>query len=244
MGIFLQVLPHQLRLIDRFQLNFLDFTGLNTTNVASKMVGLSKAFAEISSSFGFSMWTYTKNFCFTTFVGLKSCADDFDQNFCRVREPFSKHLGCSMKRLYVLSCLILASIIDPSVAGATSGESTGECKKGSEGHLCRAENGDPHAMFKVGRAAYMEGRETGDLSKAYKWAWDSKELGDRWGRQLLKMIYINTNLHHDPVEAHRWLTRALNEGNKRLDYVIIWKDRLEITMTKEQIQEANSQTLD
>ena len=190
------------------------------------------------------MWTYGKTFCFTTFVGLKNWDGDFDQNFFRIRKPFSKHLVYSMKRLYVLSCLILASVVDLSVAGATSGESAGECPKGSEGHLCRAENGDPHAMFKVGRAAYLEGRETGDLSKAYKWAWDSKELGDRWGRQLLKMIYINTNLHHDPVEAHRWLTRALNEGNKRLDYVIIWKNRLEATMTKEQIQEANSQTLD
>ena len=190
------------------------------------------------------MWTYGKTFCSTTFVGLKNWDSDFDQNFFRIRELFSKHLVYSMKRLYVLSCLILASIVDPSVAGATSGESAGEWPKGAEGHLCRAENGDPHAMFKVGRAAYLEGRETGDLSKAYKWAWDSKELGDRWGRQLLKMIYINTNLHHDPVEAHRWLTRALNEGNKRLDYVSIWKNRLETTMTKEQIQEADSQALD
>jgi len=141
-----------------------------------------------------------------------------------------------MKALLCFFSVALASISLSAIAA--------DCPSGSDGHLCRAENGDAHAMFKVAREEYMEGRETGDLSKAYKWAWDSKELGDRWGRQLLKMIYINTNLHHDPVEAHRWLTRALNEGNKRLDYVIIWKDRLEITMTKEQIQEANSQTLD
>ena len=200
--------------------------------------------AKISSPSVFFIWTDGKIFCFTTFAGLKNWDGYFDQNFFRIREPFSKHSVYSMKLLYVLSCLILASVVDLSVAGATSGEPAGECPKGSEGHLCRAENGDPHAMFKVGRAAYLEGRETGDLSKAYKWAWDSKELGDRWGRQLLKMIYINTNLHHDPVEAHRWLTRALNEGNKRLDYVIIWKNRLETTMTKDQIQEADSQALD
>ena len=171
--------------------------------------------AKISSPSVFFIWTDGKIFCFTTFAGLKNWDGYFDQNFFRIREPFSKHSVYSMKLLYVLSCLILASVVDLSVAGATSG-----------------------------RAAYLEGRETGDLSKAYKWAWDSKELGDRWGRQLLKMIYINTNLHHDPVEAHRWLTRALNEGNKRLDYVIIWKNRLETTMTKEQIQEADSQALD
>ena len=90
-----------------------------------------------------------------------------------------------------------------------------DCPSGAEGHLCRAESGDPHAMFKVARAAYMEGRETGDLSEAYEWAWKSKKGGDRWGRQILKMIYINANLHHDPVEAHRWLTRGVNEGNRK-----------------------------
>ena len=56
-----------------------------------------------------------------------------------------------------------------------------DCPSGAEGHLCRAESGDPHAMFKVARAAYMEGRETGDLSEAYEWAWKSKKGGDRWG---------------------------------------------------------------
>ncbi len=132
-----------------------------------------------------------------------------------------------------------------------------DCPSDSEGHLCRAENGDAHAMFKVARAAYMEGRETGDLSKAYKWAWDSKQLGDRWGRNLLKMIYINANLHHDPVEAHRWLARGLSEGKQKEEgeedgsppdsaqkVVILWIRRLEATMTKEQIEEANSQTLE
>ena len=133
-----------------------------------------------------------------------------------------------------------------------------DCPSGAEGHLCRAESGDPHAMFKVARAAYMEGRETGDLSEAYEWAWKSKKGGDRWGRQILKMIYINANLHHDPVEAHRWLTRGVNEGTRKKEegaanqgpadaghnVLILWLMRLEQTMTKAQIDEANSQVLD
>jgi len=144
-----------------------------------------------------------------------------------------------------------------AMAGISFSTIAAECPSGSEGHLCRAENGDAHAMFKVARAAYMEGRETGDLSKAYKWAWDSKQLGDRWGRNLLKMIYINANLHHDPVEAHRWLARGLSEGKRKEEgeedssppdsaqkVVILWIRRLEATMTKEQIEEANSQTLE
>ena len=135
-------------------------------------------------------------------------------------------------------CFIWISMvaISPSAFAA-------ECPSGSDGHLCRAEKGDAHAMFKVARAAYLEGRETGDFSPAYKWAWESKKLGDRWGRQILKMIYINSNLHHDPIEAHRWLTRAIGEG-KRNEYDILWKQRLEALMTREQIEEANSHTLD
>ena len=103
----------------------------------------------------------------------------------------------------------------------------------------------------------MEGRETGELSEAYEWAWKSKEGGDRWGRQILKMIYINANLHHNPVEAHRWLTRGVNEGNRKKEegtadrgpadsghkVVILWLMRLEKTKTKAQIEEANSQVL-
>ena len=155
-----------------------------------------------------------------------------------------------MKTLLCFFSVALASISLSAIAA--------DCPSGAEGHLCRAETGDAHAMFKVARAAYMEGRETGDLSEAYDWAWKSKTGGDRWGRQILKMIYINANLHHDPVEAHRWLTRGVNEGNRKKEegeadsgpadsghkVVILWLMRLEETMTQEQIDEANSQTLD
>ncbi len=155
-----------------------------------------------------------------------------------------------MKALLCFFSVALASISLSAIAA--------DCPSGAEGHLCRAETGDAHAMFKVARAAYMEGRETGDLSEAYEWAWKSKKGGDRWGRQILKMIYINANLHHDPVEAHRWLMRGVNEGNRKKEegeadsgpadsghkVVILWLMRLEETMTKEQIDEANSQTLD
>ena len=116
-----------------------------------------------------------------------------------------------------------------------------ECPSGPEGNMCKAESGDMYAMYMIARAAYLEGRETGDLSEAYKWAWQSKELGFRGGRMVLKMIYLNAGVHNDPVEAHRWLTRAVNEGQ---DYVAIWKRRQETTMTSDQIQEANSQILE
>ena len=152
-----------------------------------------------------------------------------------------------------LLCFVLLAI-----SGIILSATAADCPSGIEGHRCKAENGDAHAMFQVGREEYMKGRETGDLSKAYKWAWDSKELGNRWGRNLLKMIFINATLHHDPVEAHRWITQAINETQRKIEsgeelsdradstdkIAILWLMRLEKTMTKEQIAEANSQTLD
>ncbi len=138
-----------------------------------------------------------------------------------------------MKRtLYFMSLAMIAMSASTALA---------ECPSGPEGNLCKAESGDMRAMYMVAREAYLEGREIGDFSEAYKWAWESKELGFRGGRMVLKMIYLNAGVHNDPVEAHRWLTRAVNEGQ---DYVVIWKRRQETTMTSEQIAEANSQTMD
>lgn len=141
-----------------------------------------------------------------------------------------------MKRShYFLSLALIAMTASIALAALA------QCPSGPKGDLCLAENGDMHAMYRVAREAYLEGRKTGDFSEAYKWAWQSKELGFRGGRMVLKMIYLNAGVHNDPVEAHRWLTRAVNEGE---DYVVTWKERLEATMTSEQIAEANSQTMD
>jgi len=131
--------------------------------------------------------------------------------------------------------------ISLAIMAMASAPASAECPSGPEGNMCKAENGDMYAMYMIARAAYLDGRETGDLSDAYKWAWQSKELGFRGGRMVLKMIYLNAGVHNDPVEAHRWLTRAVNEGQ---DYVAIWKRRQETTMTDEQIQEANSQIIE
>ena len=132
--------------------------------------------------------------------------------------------------------VLLFTVITAATVAASA-----ECPSGPKGNLCKAENGNMHAMYMVARAAYLEGRETGDLSKAYKWAWESKKLGFRGGKMVLKMIYLNSGLHDNRVEAHRWLTRAINAGE---DYVITWRKRLEATMSPEQVVEANSQTID
>jgi TPR repeat protein len=112
------------------------------------------------------------------------------------------------------------------------------CPPGPEGNRCKAENGDPRAMYLIGREAYDEARTTGDFSEAYMWASRSKEGGFLGGRMLLKMVYLQAGegLHHDYVEAHRWLNAAIADGD---EYLVPWERRLEAKMTPEQIAEAH-----
>lgn len=110
-----------------------------------------------------------------------------------------------------------------------------DCPPGPEGNLCRAENGDVHAMYIVGREAYDAARDTGDFSEAYRWASQARTAGFLGGRMLFKMIHLQAGQgrHHDNVEAHQWITKAIAEGD---DYLIPWKRRLEAIMTPEQIK--------
>ena len=122
-----------------------------------------------------------------------------------------------------------------TVAGPAGAEG---CPTGPVGNRCRAENGDPRAMYLVGREAYDEARTTGDFSEAYMWALRSKEAGFLGGRMLFKMVHLQAGegLHHDYVEAHRWLSAAIADGD---EYLVPWERRLEAKMTPEQIAEAH-----
>lgn len=112
-----------------------------------------------------------------------------------------------------------------------------DCAKGPEGNLCKAENGDPHAMYMIGREAYDAARESGDYSEAYVWASKARAAGFLGGRMLFKMIHLQAGQgeHQDLVEAHAWISSAIAEGE---DYLVPWKRRLEARMTPEQLAEA------
>ena len=112
-----------------------------------------------------------------------------------------------------------------------------DCPAGPEGNLCKAEHGDVHAMYLVGRAAYDTARESGNFSEAYRWASRAREAGFLGGKMLFKMIHLQAGqgAHHDYVEAHQWITKALAEGE---DYLVPWKRRLEAIMTPEQLKAA------
>jgi hypothetical protein len=131
---------------------------------------------------------------------------------------------------------VVAPILAVTLIAGMAQAALAECASGPEGNLCKAENGDRHAMYMVGREAYDAARETGDYSEAYRWASQSREAGVLGGKMLFKMIHLQAGqgLHHDPVEAHNWISTAIAEGE---DYLMRWKVRLEAQMTPEQLAE-------
>ena len=112
-----------------------------------------------------------------------------------------------------------------------------ECAPLPAGMKCAAENGDPRAMYMVGREAYEKARETGDFSEAHMWATRAKEAGFLGGKMLYKMVHLQAGagLHRDFVEAHGWLSAAIEGG---ADYLVPWRRRLEAKMTDDQIAQA------
>lgn len=132
-----------------------------------------------------------------------------------------------------LAALFLALIIGAGVAQAAMED----CAPGPEGNLCKAEHGDVHAIYMIGREAYAKARETGNYSEAYRWAAQAREAGFLGGRMLFKMIHLQAGkgAHHDYVEAHQWITKAIAEGE---EYLVPWKRRLEAIMTPEQLKAA------
>lgn len=112
-----------------------------------------------------------------------------------------------------------------------------ECAPLPEGMLCAAENGDPRAMYIVGREAYEKARQTGDFSEAHKWAVRAKEADFLSGRMLYKMVHLQAGdgHHQDFVEAHGWLSQAIDDGS---EYLVPFRRRLEAKMSREQIAQA------
>ena len=132
----------------------------------------------------------------------------------------------------------LAAPLFALVLGAGAAQAAMEdCPPGPDGNLCKAEHGDVHAMYVVGREAYDAARDTGDYRDAYRWASRAREAGFLAGKMLFKMIHLQAGqgAHHDYVEAHQWITQAIAEGD---DYLMPWKRRLEAIMTPEQRQAA------
>jgi TPR repeat protein len=137
-----------------------------------------------------------------------------------------------------MSKIILSLGLASLIAAGTGFAAQAQCPPLPEGMLCAAENGDPRAMYMIGREAYDKARQTGDFSAAYLWAKRAKEAGFLGGKMLYKMVHLQAGdgLHHDYVEAHQWLSQAIADGD---EYLVPWRRRLEAKMTAEQIAQAH-----
>ena len=132
---------------------------------------------------------------------------------------------------------IMAPLFALTLVAGAAHAAMEDCAPGPEGNLCKAENGDPAAMYMVGREAYEAALDSGDYSDAYMWATRAREEGFLGGKMLFKMIHLQAGqgAHKDPVEAHGWISKAIGDGE---DYLVPWKRRLEARMSPEQLAEA------
>jgi TPR repeat protein len=134
--------------------------------------------------------------------------------------------------------LLMASTLAPwtgEFVPATAAEP--DCPPAPDKVPCLAERGDPRAMYMMGRRAFADGRESGDLTEALQWALEAAEKGYRSGNMLLKMIYLQLGegTHRDFVQAYVWLSEAIDDGD---DYLLPWRKRLVGKMTLEQLAQA------
>jgi TPR repeat protein len=151
--------------------------------------------------------------------------------------PPTVHTTSFMRRkstiLATLTGLALATVLGGSAHAADESE----CPSGEGWIACKAQAGDPAAMYAVGRNAYEAGRTSGNFSEALDWARKLNATGDKNGERLLKMTYLQLGWggHHDYVQAYVWLSEGIAGG---ADYLVRWRKTLAEKMTPEQLAAA------
>ncbi len=150
-----------------------------------------------------------------------------------------------MKPMFVTLALLIACVLGPwAGVPRPSAAAQPDCPPAGPDRVpCLAQGGDPRAMYMMGRSAFADGRESGDLSAALRWALATKEKGFRSGRMLLKMVYVQMGqgTHRDFVQAYVWLSQAIDQGD---EYLLAWRQRLAGKMTPEQLSRARRLALE
>ena len=138
-------------------------------------------------------------------------------------------------RFAIFAALILATTFGGHIAGRAADDA--ECPSGDGWLACRAQAGDPGAMYAVGRNAYESARTSGDYSEAMDWARKLNAMKDKNGERLLKMVYMQLGWggHRDYVQAYAWLSEGIAGGE---DYLVKWRKTLAEKMTPEQLAAA------
>jgi hypothetical protein len=131
--------------------------------------------------------------------------------------------------LFAFACMLGTGVIDGAAAA--------DCPSGDEGMHCRAEQGDPVAMYVLGRRAYEDARTSGDFTAALDWARRLVAAKEKNGERLLTMVHLQLGwgAHRDYVQAYVWLSEGIAGGNESLRR---WRDKLVEKMTAEQVAQA------
>ena len=139
-----------------------------------------------------------------------------------------------MKRLWagVVSLALIACM--PSVLAQEAGT---DCPEGEGWLECRAAAGDRLAIYRLGRSAYEEARETGDFSEALRMGRELAYQKDKNGERLLKMTHLQLSWgnHKDYIQAYVWMVEDKGKGFDYLDNLI---RNLADKMTPEQLAQA------
>jgi len=143
-----------------------------------------------------------------------------------------------MTRMFIRFAILIAITSAPWTGGAArAAGAESECPAGDEWIPCQAQNGDPMAMYVMGRRAYEEARTSGDFTAALNWSRKLVAAKEKNGERLLKMVYIQMGwgAHRDYVQAYIWLSEAIVSGE---DYLVPWRKMLMEKMTPEQLAHA------
>jgi hypothetical protein len=162
----------------------------------------------------------------------------------RASSPTAHATSFMRRKSTVLAMLTaLALAIDSGASGPARAAGASDCPPGDGWIACRAQAGDPAAMYAVGRNAYEAGRTSGNFSEALDWARKLDATGDKNGERLLKMTYLQLGWggHHDYVQAYVWLSEGIAGG---ADYLVKWRKTLAEKMTPEQLAAAKKRVGD
>lgn len=147
----------------------------------------------------------------------------------------------SRKLPWIGIAMLLAVACTPGIDGIPTLAAAEEaaCPEGDGWLECRAAVGDRGAIYRLGRTAYENARESGDFSEAVRLSRQLAASGDKNGERLLKMVHIQLGrgAHKDYVQAYVWLSEDMPGDD---NYIDKWRRMLVEKMTPEQLEKAKS----
>lgn len=146
-----------------------------------------------------------------------------------------------MKRSWIGIVLVFAFAFANAPSGMISlaAADEAECPEGDGWLECKARTGDRLAIYRLGRTAYEEARESGNFAEALRLSRQLVGMDDKNGERLLKMVHMQLGwgAHTDYVQAYVWLSEDLASGD---DYLDKWIKILAEKMTPEQLEQARA----